>query len=57
MEFDITMRIKVDPTLFLLSPSKEDREDHVLDLIRVAMYECDDIKVSETTVEEVANEY
>lgn len=57
MEFDITLRVKVDPTLFLLSPSKGDREDHILSIIQDAMYECDDIKVLETTVEEVANEY
>lgn len=57
MEFDVTMRVKVDASLFLLNPDQEDREDHIVEIILNAMYDCDDVKCKTIVVEEVANDY
>lgn len=57
MEFDVTMRIKVDVNTFHLTPNLTDREDIVSETIQDAMYDWDDMKVLEIEVEEVANEY
>jgi hypothetical protein len=57
MEFDITMRVVVDLDLFSYSLDKADRESHVLELVHAAMYDCDDIKVLDTEVEEISDGY
>ncbi len=57
MEFDITMRVVVDLDLFSYSLGTADRESHVLGLIHAAMYDCDDIKVLDTEVEEISDGY
>lgn len=57
MEFDVTMQVKVDASLFLLNPDQSNREDHILEIILNALYDCDELKVSTINVEEVANEY
>lgn len=53
MEFDVTMRVKVDAKLFLLNPDQEDREDHIVEIILNALYDCDEIKANTIMVEEV----
>ncbi len=56
MEFEVTMRVKVDLDLFTYSLDPSARESSVLELIHAAMYDCDDIVVIETEVTEVPNE-
>ena len=57
MEFDVTMRVKVDANLFLLNPDQEDREDHITGIILNAVYDCDDVECKTIVVEEVTNDY
>jgi hypothetical protein len=53
MEFDVTLRVKVDASLFLLNPDKEDREDHLVEIVLNALYDCDETQVATITVEEI----
>ena len=57
MEFDVTVRVKVDTSVFLLSFDSDTREEYVSESVLNALYDCDDLKVLNSSVEEVANEY
>jgi len=53
IEFEVTMRFKVDVDYFYWNLGTIDRQDIMSETILNAMYDMDDIKVSGVTTEEI----
>lgn len=53
MEFEVSLRIKVDPSSFYWDASVADRLESVTEMIRNAMYDLDDVKIKSMEVEEL----
>lgn len=53
MEFEVSIRIKVDPSVFYWDASVTDRLEAVTEMINNALYDLDDMKVESMEVEEL----
>ena len=53
MEFEVSIRVRVDPSAFYWDASVTDRLEAVTELIRNAMYDLDDVKINSMEVEEL----
>jgi hypothetical protein len=51
MEFEVTLRIKVDDSTFYWDASISDRTESVSEMVRNAMYDLDEVKIKEMEVE------
>jgi hypothetical protein len=53
MEFEVSIRIKVDDTAFYWDASVLDRTETVTELLRTAMYDLDEVTIKALEVEQI----
>lgn len=53
MEFEVSLRIKVDDTAFYWDAKVTDRLESITEMVRNAMYDLDDVKIKSIEVDEL----
>ncbi len=53
MEYEVTVRVKVDASFFYWDLTTPDRQEVMVDTIRNAIHDLDEVKVIDTRVEEL----